>query len=320
MRPAVFLAAALLAACGYIGPPLPPALHIPQRVEDLRAIQLGANIVVEFTLPALTTDNLPLENPRSVDLYIGPAEAPFNVDAWAAAAQRFQISASGPGPLRHQVPAQPWIGQQVTLAVRATGRTGRVSDWSPLLILNVDPPLERPDAVIARNVERGIELSWNAAAPRYRVMRAAGGETTLSLLGESGSPRYLDESTIYGTRYTYVVIGVNGETQQSLPSESVSITAVDLFPPAAPTGLSAVAGPQSIELSWARNTEPDFAGYNLFRSVDGGPLEKLPVQLEAPAYSDTAVTPGHRYGYAVEAVDTNGNVSARSPLIEAAIP
>jgi hypothetical protein len=320
VRPAVFLAAALLAACGYIGPPLPPALHIPQRVEDLRAIEYGPNILVQFTLPALTTDNLPLENPRSVDLYIGPADAPFNVDAWAASAQRFQIPASGPGPLRHEAPAQPWIGRQVTIAVRSTGRTGRVSDWSPFVILSVDPPLARPEPVEARNVARGVELRWTAAAPRYRVMRAVGGETAVSLLGESEAPEYLDESTVYGTRYTYVVIGVNGATQQSLPSEPVSITPVDVFPPAAPTGLSAVPGPQSIELSWARNTEPDFAGYNLFRSVDGGPFEKLPVQLDAPAYSDTAVAAGRRYAYTVESVDTNGNVSARSPVVEAAIP
>ena len=72
--------------------------------------------------------------------------------------------------------------------------------------------------------------------------------------------------------------------------------------------------------AWARNTEPDFAGYNIFRAVDGGPFVMLPIQLDAPAYSDTDVASGRRYAYAVVSVDSSGNVSERSQPIEAAVP
>jgi len=46
---------ALMAGCGYPGEPKPPTLEIPSRVIDLRAAEYGSNILVEFTLPPLTT-------------------------------------------------------------------------------------------------------------------------------------------------------------------------------------------------------------------------------------------------------------------------
>lgn len=319
MRLLVVAAAALMAACGYIGPPLPPALNVPSPVDDLRAIEYGSNVLVQFTLPDTTTDDLPLTNVRSVDLYIGPAGVPFNADLWAAGAEHFQVPAAGPGPLRHEVPAAAWIGQQVTIGVRSTGPTGRVSDWSGFAYLNVNPPLAQPASLTPANVEQGVALSWTGAAPRYRVLRAVA-DAGLALLAEVDTPAYLDATTVYGTRYTYAVIGVSGDAQQSPPSEAVSITPADVFPPAVPAGLGAVPGPRSIELAWQRNTEPDFLGYNVFRSVDGEPFVMLPVLLDAPAYSDTDVSSGHRYSYTVAAVDRSNNVSERSAAVEAAIP
>ncbi len=309
----------LLTACGYIGPPLPPALNIPSPADDLRAIEYGPNLLVQFTVPATTTDDLPLTRIRSVDLYIGPAQQPFDAGAWAAGAEHYLIDAEPAGMVHHEVPARTWVGQQVTIGVRTTGPTGRVSDWSPFKILNVNPPLAQPAAVTPSSVEAGVSLSWTGAAPGYRILRAVG-DAELTLLAQSDMPAYLDPTTVYGTRYTYVVIGVAGDMQQSLPSDPAAITPSDTFPPAIPMGLSAVPGPQSVELAWQRNTEPDFLGYNIFRSVDGGPFTMIPVQLDAPVYSDTDVSSGHRYSYTVAAVDTSNNVSDRSQAVEVAIP
>ena len=76
LRLLIPLAAALLSfSCGYIGEPLPPALHIPQRVSDLSAIQKGGKILLHFTLPAQTTDNLDIRKPVSVELRVGPTSA-----------------------------------------------------------------------------------------------------------------------------------------------------------------------------------------------------------------------------------------------------
>ena len=99
-----------------------------------------------------------------------------------------------------------------------------------------------------------------------------------------------------------------------------AITPVDVFPPAVPTGLAAIPGVAGIELSWNPDTEPDLRGYVLYRSVNGGPLEKTGGLLPTPAYSDHAVETGKRYRYQVSAVDQLGNESARSPVLEIGAP
>ena len=84
--------------------------------------------------------------------------------------------------------------------------------------------------------------------------------------------------------------------------------------PAAPTGLTATAGDQGVSLDWADNTEPDLAGYNVYRSLTpGGPYTKVNGSLVTTSdYSDTGLINGTTYYYVVKAVDTSDNESAAS--------
>jgi hypothetical protein len=220
-----------------------------------------------------------------------------------------------PGPVTGQVPAQTpaqtWIGKTIVLAVRATGPKGKASDWSNPVSLVVIQPLATPSTPKPLNVERGVELTWTGMGPRYRIFRAEGAGQPQQL-ADSDGPRYLDESTNYGTRYRYLVQAIAGENQWSVVSEAADITPEDMFPPAVPEGLSAVSATQSIELTWTRNTEPDFRGYNIFRSVDNGPFTTYASLVEAPTFSDSKIEAGKKYRYTVSAVDLTGNESARS--------
>ena len=318
---ATYCAFLSLTACGYIGPPQAPALNIPTAVTDLRAGEYGANILVQFTLPALTTDGLTLKSVRAVELFIGPGPSPFSAEAWATSARRFEISGSNggppaPGPVTYQAPATEWIGKQVVIGVRSTGPRGKVSGWSNFRVLDVAAPLVRPSAVKAENVARGVAVTWQGPGPRYRVLRAVD-KGPLMPLGDANEPMYLDETTVYGTEYTYRVLAVASDTQQSEISEPATVTPVDTFAPAVPAGLTASAGLNSIELAWVRNAESDLAGYNVYRSVGGGPYEKVANLVPTPVYSDMRVEAGKRYGYQVSSVDTAGNESARSEPQEA---
>jgi hypothetical protein len=312
----ILAGAAGFTGCGYIGEPLPPALNIPSRVTDLRAVEFGDKILAEFTLPPLTTEGLALKSVRSVELRVGVGPIPFSIEGWAASARRFEVPATGPGPLNFEMRAREWIGKEVIMAVRATGPKGKTSDWSTLFVLPITAPLEHPTGLKAENVERGVQLTWRGTGPRYRVFRSAGDENP-ERLADTDQPQYLDESRQFGTLYRYLVQAISGELTQSELSERISITPMDTFPPAVPAGLTAVSSTNTIELAWERNTEPDFKGYNVYRSAEGGPLEKIASLIEAPTYSDRQIEPAKKYRYTVSAVDLTGNESQRSEVAEA---
>jgi len=297
----------MLCACGYIGPPLPPTLDIPVTITDFRAWESGENIELMLTLPDKTTENLPLTSVRSVELRIGESMIDLPVGKTGTV-------------ITAQVPVQMWLGKTVVMAVRATGPKGKASAWSNPASLAVIQPLATPSSLNAQNVKRGVELTWTGVAlpgaPRYRIFRAeADGQP--QPLADSDGPHYLDETTIYGTRYRYLVQAIASDKQWSVVSAPAEITPEDKFPPAVPEGLSAVPTPQTIELAWTRNTEPDFRGYNIFRSVDNTPFEKIAAMIGDPTFSDSKIEPGKKYRYTLSAVDLTGNESDRSAPAEA---
>jgi endonuclease I len=93
----------------------------------------------------------------------------------------------------------------------------------------------------------------------------------------------------------------------------------DIIPPAAPTGLAAVAGNGRVDLDWNDNAEADLAGYDVFRATaSGGPFTKLnAVLVGASLYADTTVVNGTTYYYRVTAVDMSSNASAPSATVSA---
>jgi hypothetical protein len=297
----------MLSACGYVGPPMPPTLDIPVTITDFRAWEYGDNIELAFTLPDKTTENLDLTSVRSIELRIEADQSDSKLVALPIAKS---------GPATGQVPAQMWIGKTIVLAVRATGPKGKPSAWSNPVSLMVIQPLATPSTPKLQSVAKGVELTWTGTGPRYRIFRAEGSGQPQQL-ADSDVPRYLDESTSFGTRYRYLIQAIAAANQWSVLSEPVEITPVDSFAPGVPEGLSAVPTPQSIELAWTRNTETDFRGYNIYRSVDNGPFQKIASLIEAPTFSDSMIEPGKRYRYTVSAVDLNNNESAQTAPVEA---
>ncbi len=93
----------------------------------------------------------------------------------------------------------------------------------------------------------------------------------------------------------------------------------DTTPPAAPTGLLAVAGTGEVQLDWNANAEPDLDGYVLERSTSfGGPFAALHgAVLEQTSYLDIDVANGTTYFYRLSAVDLSGNSSATGPVVDA---
>ncbi|ATB42065.1 Endo-1,4-beta-xylanase A precursor [Cystobacter fuscus] len=100
---------------------------------------------------------------------------------------------------------------------------------------------------------------------------------------------------------------------------------VDTIPPALPVGLlAAAANPTQINLSWNANTEPDLAGYNVYRSTTSGftpsAANRVASGLTTASYSDAGLKASTVYYYKVTAVDTSGNESPASSQSSASTP
>jgi hypothetical protein len=145
----------------------------------------------------------------------------------------------------------------------------------------------------------------------------------------------IDRTAQMGESYRYtaqrvraVSIGGHSLELRSIVSPPVTVVMHNTSPPRPPSGLEAVPGgataaDRSIDLSWTPNTEPDLAGYIVYRQevdskgVAAGTATRLnPTPVVGPAYRDQTAMAGRRYAYRVTAVDTAGNESAPSDPVQ----
>ncbi|MBX5494828.1 MAG: hypothetical protein IRZ15_05795 [Bryobacteraceae bacterium] len=311
------------AGCGYVGDPLPPALDIPEAITDLRAVQRADRIVVDFTVPSITTEKLPLTKVTDIELRIGPGgDPPFDVNQWAATAALVPSVPLNVGPISTTIPAKEWVGKEVFLAVRAAGPKKRRGNWSNIVALQVVAPVPAPVNLAAEDTADGVRLTWQGRGG-FRVFRRAATEKEFAQIGRVDKPEFVDTAFEYGQKYEYLVQGVApagaGEAESEL-SEVAGITPEDRFPPPVPTGLSALGGTRTIELVWNAVDAKDIAGYVLYRAEANGALTRIADRVEAPSFSDSTIKTGVTYRYAVASVDVKGNESAPSPTVEIAVP
>jgi hypothetical protein len=310
----------LLCSCAYVGPPMPPSLMIPQPIADLTAVERAGRLVIGFTAPAAATDGVALHMLKQVDLRVGAASP-----NWESSARRIENSVVEPGPGHVDIPVRDWIGQEILIKVRTEGRHGRFSEWSNGVRMKVLPPPAQPSLKVEASAE-GVRLSWTPepeSVTEYRVMRLGPTDQEPVVIANVKKPDYTDILAEYGKHYQYAVqafVKTGDSEAQSAMSETEAITPIDIFPPALPSGLTAIAGTGSIELSWNPDTEPDLRGYHVFRATGEGPFERIGELVETPAYSDHAVQSGKQYRYQLSAVDQIGNESKRSTTVEATAP
>jgi len=311
--------ALILTGCGYVGDPLPPALNIPLQIKDLSAVQRGNKLIVGFSIPAKTTEGLPVVSVEEVQVIAGPNDAAqFNVDVWAATARHLKTDKLKPGPVDIVEPIAGWQNKEVIVAVRLVNHKGRASQWSNLVIVPIVAPPVVPANIKAEATLEGVRLTWTASgATSYRIFR--GNED----LAKTDKAEYLDKDTQFGKEYVYTLQAAMkaGETEaESELSAPLTFTPRDTFPPATPSGASAIAGTTTIELNWERNTEADFKSYRVYRAGTTGDFAVIADNVEAPAFSDRAIKAGTAYRYAITAVDQTGNESPKSNVVEITAP
>ncbi len=210
--------------------------------------------------------------------------------------------------------------------IRGVARGGRPGQPAPRMeipLVDVPPP---PSAPALKFSETALTLSWippvtPAATLTYNVY-LPGGAAPLnpSLLATAAFER---QGIEFGKEECFIVravISAGAVSIESAASERTCATPSDLFAPAAPKGLSAVAGSGIISLIWDASPEPDLAGYVVLRGeAPGDTLQPLtPTPVRDTTFRDTTVKPGARYVYAIVAVDraTPPNASPQSARVE----
>ncbi len=300
------MVAATFSSCGYVGDPLPPLANVPRQVTDVAAVQRGSRMIVHFTVPTRTTEDVKIKTPLHLELRVNDRQIPEvkPVDGLA----------------EYDIPTGEWTGQTVAISARAVSAAGKAGDWSKPLQVPIVAAPETPADLKAEPSAEGVRLTWTGPPGDFVVLRRAANEKNFAQVAEVQQEEWLDRSAEFGKTYAYLVQRMlklpGGRSAQSELSSEVSVTPKDTFAPATPSGVLAVAAPKSIELTWDRNGESDLAGYRVYRAVNGGGFEKAADVSQVPTWSDHTVESGKTYRYAVSAFDQAGNESGRSAAVE----
>jgi hypothetical protein len=342
-----------MVGCGAPAAPAPPSLNLPSPVVNLSAVRIGDSVPLAWTMPTRTTDHLPLRHPvtaqvcRAIDrgpctniasLSLAPGVAGTYTDALP-----FDLTRNPDRLLRYEVavrnhagkaagPSNPAYSAAGTSPAAVTGLAGQVRTDGVLLSWK---PVADPGRPVVFRIER---LQLTAAAPEEAhnsplATPAPSPTQTLAVHGREGEDpgNAIDASALFNQRYRYVVervasLDLSGRSVevQGPPSEAIEVATTDLFPPAVPQGLVAVADAAAgaIDLSWTPDSDSDLAAYRVYRrEVQGSSpaLRVASVGVET-SFRDTAVQPEHTYAYSVSAVDQSGNESKRSPEVEETLP
>jgi hypothetical protein len=345
--------ACTIVGCGAPAAPAPPSLNLPTPVENLSAVRIGDSVHLAWTMPTRTTDHLPLRHPVTAQICRGVDSSPCTRTGTLSLAPGAAGTYSDVLPsdlsqkpdrlLRYEValqnhagksagPSNPAYSAAGNSPAAVTGLTGQVRQDGVLLSWK---PVPDPGRSIFFRIER-LQLTVPAPQEARSSPLAPSPPSptqTLVVQGRDGEDpgHAIDNSALFNQRYRYVVervpsLDLSGRpvNVQGLPSEAIEVTTTDVFPPAVPQGLVAVADSAAgaIDLSWTPDGDSDLAAYRVYRrDVQGSlPAQSVAAVGVETSFRDTAVQPEHAYAYSVSAVDQSGNESKRSPEVEETLP
>ena len=259
------------------------------------------------------------------DYYTGSGKTPESQKAYLEGViERLQALPGGKGiGVFYWEPT--WVYNESTVARRALFEPigGSNKNVNMLMAMeafdnndDVTPPAA-PTGLSATGGDSTVSLNWNDNSEEdlngYNVYRSlTSGSGYVKLNGSLvSSSNYTDNNVDGYVTYYYVVTAVDTSTNESDNSSEASATPTDTMPPAAPTGLTAIAGDSTISLNWNDNSEGDLDGYNVYRSTTSGSgyVQLNGSLLSSSDYIDNSVVNGTTYYYVVTAVDTSSNES-----------
>lgn len=345
-------------ACGKVGPPLPPLPRAVARPGATTASQVGDRVTIAWQAPNLDLRESESSSVSRAEVYrlIQPRDVPqvAFVDQFVESGAELvgfldyetlkkQLTENADRVLLYEdrldlSERAALSNRRFVYAVRYVDRQGRPLSWSSLVAVEPVPGIAMPPTGLAAAERQDeVTITWTppsrnidgtepAQVLGYNIYRTGpnaerlGAPLNKRLLTE---PRYVDQGFQYLKPYVYVVRSVSqGPDAQveSVNSGPLAVTPRDVFPPAAPTNVTAASAGGVVSLFWPANAERDVRGYYVYRTDGEASDASRWVRItENPVtrttYRDERTRTGQRYGYRITAVDRFGNESPPSAFV-----
>jgi len=332
------LAAALLAvlvagSCGKKGPPLPPLPRTPPPVSDLEVTLAGD--VLELAWGA----SPPLEpGPARVEYDVvwesGPAAAPAEPEEFDLK-HFLQRATQEEGPAIEWTPQSGRRSRRMSWQIETRGlapekwvqvvllaRSGRRHTVSNQVHLQV--PAQPPPAISSLELipePDGLRVRWEPfeSEGRLEVYREENDQPRTLLARVASSAGELEDSSVrLGGSYRYSLRLRHKAGERTWVAgpvvRSELMTYRDIFPPAAPKGLTLVIEGEGVRLLWSPNREADLAGYRVYRRLGGG--EEAKVTDLSPwdvTWLDVEPAEGVAVEYRMTAIDSSPQKNESAP-------
>ncbi len=172
-----------------------------------------------------------------------------------------------------------------------------------------------------------VALSWtastdNVAVVGYEIYRGSS-PTSLSPWAITPNTTYLDTKSAPSTTYYYAVDAYDAFNNHSAKSTAVKVTTLpDTHPPTTPGSVTAVAlSGSSVLLSWWASTDDYYvSSYKIYKGMTATNLVFVAATPNSTlTYTDSNVSSGKTYYYAVAATDLAKNVSPLSPTLTVSV-
>jgi fibronectin type 3 domain-containing protein len=327
---------------------------VPQRTDQLTGVQRGNTVILMWPAPLRNASSGSVQSIRRVDVYRVAekpnAPLPLTEDQFAArsilvgSVSYEQIQKAG-ATLSYtdtlELAGEP---ARLRYAIRYVNAAGQRAAFSNFYLMETAAKVADPPTVTGHeDSETAITIKWDPPTQNtdkstpvnllgynvYRLLEAKPDQDPKPLNQELVTGiQYADKTFKFGEKYLYFVrsvsLGTEGKHVDSLDSNKVPLFQADNYPPAPPVGLGIGPAPGRLSLFWAANSEPDLAGYIVFRSTDPS-LSKdwtvlTPANYTKTTFTDTNVETGKTYYYYIRAVDNAGNRSEPSQIASDKVP
>lgn len=323
----------ILLSCGRKGDPRVPVRYIPGPVEDLVAAPKENTVLLSWKRPEKNEDGTPIKD--LAGFLILRAEIEEGIGECRCEYLKIRmIDLDKPEPAIIEGEKTIFLdkGEDLSPPGLSYGKTygykvfsinkSKILSKEKEARVSLSVPPGPPERLRAIAGEGKVTLSWDP--PKYKI---DGSELT-DLKGynlyrgtEKGiygdepvnpglilSLTYTDKGLKNNKSYYYIVKAVNTLTppwNEGPSSNEISVTPQKLTPPAPPKRLIAVPAEGKVFLTWDENTEPELAGYKVYRSLSPktGYILITPEPIIKTTFIDINVVPNIKYYYRVTAVD-----------------